>query len=80
MAQLAAIVASNISGIHTVLAVCGVVDPDNCNLICTGEGLTLIADFDVFDRNCNVADMAKRLSSRTWNGTHQKDTVLSLVD
>ena len=35
MAQLAAIVAANISGIHTVLDVCGVTDPDNRNLIRT---------------------------------------------
>ena len=40
MAQLAAIVAANIAGIHTVLAVCGMIDPDNRNLIRTGEGLT----------------------------------------
>ena len=51
MSQIAAIVAANISGIHTVFAVCGVVDPDNRNLIRTGEGLTL----------------AKRLSIRTIN-------------
>ena len=31
MDKLAAIVAANIYGIHTVLAVCGVVDPDNRN-------------------------------------------------
>ena len=67
MAQIAAIVADNIAGIHTVLAICGVVDPDNRNLIPTGEGLTLIADFGVFDSNRNVADMAKHISSRTIN-------------
>ena len=67
MSQIAAIVAANISGIHTVLAVCGVVDPDDRNLICTGEGLTLIAEFGVFDSDCDVVDMEKRLSSRTMN-------------
>ena len=67
MAQLAAIVASEIAGIHTVLAVCGVVDPDNRNLIRTGEGLTSIADFGVFDSDRDVVDMEKRLSSRTIN-------------
>ena len=67
MAQLAAIIAANIAGIHTVLAVCGVVSPDNRNLIRTGKGLTLIADFGVFDSDCDVVDMAKRLSSRTIN-------------
>ena len=67
MAQLAAIVAANISGIHTVLAVCGVVDPDNENLICTGKVLTSIADFGVFDSDRDVVDMAKRLFSRTIN-------------
>ena len=65
MAQLAAIVAAKISGIHTVLAVCGVVDPYICNLIRTGEGLTSIADFDVFDSDRDVVDMAKSLSSCT---------------
>ena len=63
MNQLAAIVAANISGIHTVLAVYGVVDPDNRNLIRNGEGLTLIADFGVLDSNSDVVYMAKRLSS-----------------
>ena len=67
MAQLAAIVAANIYGIRTVLAVCGVVDPDNRNLIRNGEGLTSIADFGVFDSDHDVVDMAKRLSSRTIN-------------
>ena len=67
MAQLAAIVAANTAVIHTVLAVCGVVDPDNCNLIRTGEGLTSIADFGVFDSDHDVVDMTKRLSSRTIN-------------
>ena len=43
MAQLTAIVVAKISGIHTVLAVCGVFEPDNRNLIRTGEGLTSIA-------------------------------------
>ena len=65
MAQLASIVAANISGIHTVLAVCGMFDPDNRNLICTGEGLTSIADPSVFASDCDVVDMEKRLSSRT---------------
>ena len=67
MAQLTAIVAANIAGIHTVLAVCGVVDPDNRNLICTGDGLTPITEFGVFDSDCDVVDMVKRLSSRTIN-------------
>ena len=67
MAQLAAIVAANVSGIRTVLAVCGVIDPDHLNLICTGEGLTSIADFGVFYSDCDVVDMAKRVSSRTIN-------------
>ena len=65
MAQLAAIVAANISGTHTVLAVCGVVDPDNLNLIRTGEGITLIAYFGVFGSDRDVVDMAKHLSSCT---------------
>ena len=67
MDQLAAIATVNISGIHTVLAVCDMVDPDNRNLIRTGEGLTSIADFGVFDINHNVVNMAKRLSSCTIN-------------
>ena len=67
MAELAAIVAANISGIHTVVAVCGMVDPDNCNLIRTGKGLTQIAGFGVFDSDHDVVDMAKRLSSCTMN-------------
>ena len=67
MDQLAAIVSANIAGIHTVLDVCGVVDPDNHNLICTGEGLTSIADFGFFDSDRNVVDVVKRLSSRTMN-------------
>ena len=67
MAQLAAIVAANTTGIHTVLAGCGVVDPDNRNLICTGEGLNSIADFGVFDSDRDVVEMAKRLSSCTFN-------------
>ena len=67
MAELTAIVAANIAGIHIVLDVCGVVDPENCNLICTGKGLTSIADFGVFDSNRDVVDMEKRLSSRTMN-------------
>ena len=67
MDQLAAIVASNIYGIHTVLSVCGVVDSDNRNLIRTGKGLTLIADFGVSDSDRDVVDMSKRLSSRTIN-------------
>ena len=58
---------ANIAGIHTFLAVCGMIDPDNHNLIRTGEGLTSIADFGVFDSDCDVADMAKRLSRRTIN-------------
>ena len=85
MAQFAAIVAANIAGIHTVLAVCGVIDPDNRNLVCTGEGLTSIADFGVFDSNRDVVDMAKRLSSRTINdgrvnlGTVHIKKILALV-
>ena len=67
MSQLAATVAGNITGIHTVLAVCGVVGPDNRNLICTGKGLTSIADFGVFYSDRDVVDMAKRLSSCTIN-------------
>ena len=67
MAQLAAIVSSNTAGIHTVLALCGVFDPDNRHLIRTDEGLTLITYFGVFDINCDVVDMSKRLSSRTIN-------------
>ena len=67
MAQLAAIVAANTSGIHTVLAVCGVVDADDRNLICTGKGLSSIADFGVFYSDRDVVDMAKRLSSCTIN-------------
>ena len=67
MAELAAIDAAKISGNHTVLAVCGVVDPDNCNLIRTGKGLTLISDFGVFDNDRDVVDMLKHLSSRTMN-------------
>ena len=67
MAQLAAFVAANIAGVQKFLAVCGVNDPDNRNLICTGKGLTQIADFGVFDRNHDVVDMAKRLSSLTIN-------------
>ena len=65
MSQLTAIVAAKISGIHTVLTVCGVVDPDNRNLIRTGKGITLIAEFGVFDSDRDVVDMAKRISSRT---------------
>ena len=65
MSELAAIAADNIAGIHTVLAVYGVVDPDNRNLIRTGKGLTSIADFGVFDSERDVVDMAKRNSSRT---------------
>ena len=61
MAELADIVAANIASIRTVLAVCGVVDPDNRNLICTGEGLTSIADFSVFDSDRDVVDMGKLL-------------------
>ena len=85
MAQLSAIVAANISVIHTVLAVYGVVDPDNRNLIRTGKGLTSISDFGVFDSNRNVVDMAKRLSSRTMNdgrvnlGTVQIKKIQALV-
>ena len=67
MAELAAIAEANISDIHTVLAVCGVVDPDNHNLIRTGKGLTSISDFGVFDSDRDVVDMAKRLSSHTMN-------------
>ena len=40
MEELAAISAVNIAGIHSVLTVCGVVDPKNRDLICTGGGLT----------------------------------------
>ena len=54
MAELAAIVAANIYGINTVLAVCGMVDPDNRNSIRTGEGLTSISDFGVFDSDRDV--------------------------
>ena len=43
------------------------VDPDNCNLIPTGKGITKIAYFGVFDSNCDVVDMAKRLYIRTMN-------------
>ena len=68
MAQLADIDAANISGIHTVLAVCGVVDPDNHNLIRTGKELTSISYFGVFDSNRNVVYMAKCLSSLTFIG------------
>ena len=57
MAQLATMVAAKIAGIHTVIAICGVVDPDNRNLIRTGEGLTSIVDFGVFDSNWDVVDM-----------------------
>ena len=67
MAQLAAIFAANIVGIHTVLAVCGVIDPDNRHLICTGKGLTSFADFGVFDSDRDVVHMSNRLSSRTIN-------------
>ena len=67
MAERAAIAAANIYGIHTVLAVCGVVDPYNRNLFRTSEGITLIADFGVFDRDRDGIDMAKRLSSPTMN-------------
>ena len=63
MAELTAIVAAKISGIHAVLAICGVIDPDNCTLIRTGEGLTSIADFGVFDSDRDIVDMAKRISS-----------------
>ena len=58
MDERAAIVAANVAGIHTVLAVCGVVDPDNSNLIRTGNGLTFIADFGVFYSNRDVVDCA----------------------
>ena len=61
MAQLTAIVVAKISGIHTVLAVCGVFEPDNRNLIRTGEGLTSIAEFGVFDSDRDVVDMAAAL-------------------
>ena len=64
MAELSYIVAANMYGIHTVLAVCGMVDPDNHNLIHTGKVLTSITDFGVFDSNCDVIYMVKRLSSR----------------
>ena len=67
MAELAAIVAANIYGINTVLAVCGMVDPDNRNSIRTGEGLTTIADFGVFDSYRDVIEMEKHLSSFTMN-------------
>ena len=43
------------------------VDPDKRNLIRTGEGLTSIADFGVFDSDRDVLDMVKRLSSRNIN-------------
>ena len=67
MDKIAAIAAANIARIHTVLAVCGVIDPDNRNLIRTDKGLTSIADFGVFDRDHNAIDMEKRISSRTIN-------------
>ena len=67
MAEIAAIVAANIYGIHRFLALCGMVDPDNSNLIRTGKGLTSIADFGFFDSNLGVVYMVKRLSSRTIN-------------
>ena len=70
MTKLAAIVTVNISGIHTVLAVCGVVDPDNHNLIRTSKGLTSIVDFGVFDSDHDVVDMVKHLSRRTINDGH----------
>ena len=76
MAQLAAIVAANIAVIHTVLVLCGVINPDNRNLICTGEGLTSIADFGVFDSDRDDVEMAKRLSRRTINnGLVNIDTI-----
>ena len=67
MDQLAAIVSANIDGIHTVLAVCGVVDPDNRNLIRTGEGITSISEVGVFDSDRDVLDIANRLYSYTIN-------------
>ena len=67
LTAIAAIDAANIAGIHTVLTVCGVINVGDRDLICTGEGLTSIADFGVFDNDQDVADMAKRLSSRTVN-------------
>ena len=67
MAKLSAIAAFIISDIHSVRTVCVVVDPNNRDLIITGEVLTSIADFCVFEGECDVSDMAKRLSSRTAN-------------
>ena len=67
MAKISAIVTANISGIHTVLDVCCMVDPENRNLIRTGEGLTFITDFGIFDSDRNVIEMAKRLSIQTMN-------------
>ena len=63
----AAISAANIAGIHTVLSVCGLTNAGDRDLIRNGEGLASIADFGVFDNDRDVADMAKRLSSRTIN-------------
>ena len=67
MDELSAIAAFKMSGIHSVLTVCGVVDINNRDLICTSEGLTLIADLGVFYGNHDVADMAKTFSIRTVN-------------
>ena len=70
MAKHTTIAAVNISGIHSVLTVYGVVYPNNRDLIRTGEGLTSIVDFGVFEGNHDVADIAKSLSSRTANDGH----------
>ena len=70
MAKHTTIAAVNISGIHSVLTVYGVVYPNNRDLIRTGEGLTSIVDFGVFDGDHDVADIAKSLSSRTSNDGH----------
>ena len=87
MAELNAIVAANISGIHTFLAVCGVVDPDNRNLIRTGEGLTSIADFGVFDSGRDLIDMEmslkphyERRPRQSQHVPHQKGTGFTMVD
>ena len=67
MAELSYIVAANMYGIHTVLAVCGMVDPDNHNFYTRGFRTTSIADFGVFDSDRDVTDVAKRLYSRIIN-------------
>ena len=87
MAELAAIVAVNIYGIHTVFSVCDVVDTDNRNLIRTGEGLTSIADFGVFDSGRDLIDMEmslkphyERRPRQSQHVPHQKGTGFTMVD